>query len=93
MSKFFEMSNNIDENTRKKSIIKMARLKLYPVGFRIFRCSKGIKRPKVEKMTHFQAMQEVKGQIKTFEKTIKITNDNDEFVNIINYRHFNKIAK
>ena len=43
-------------------------------------------------MTHHQAMQEVKGQALTFEKTIKLT-DYEKFVNIINYRHYNKIAK
>ena len=35
---------------------------------------------------------EKKGQALTFEKTIKLTDD-DKFVNIINYRHYNKIAK
>ena len=43
-------------------------------------------------MTQYQAMQEVKGQALTFEKTIKLTDD-EKFINIINYRHYNKIAK
>lgn len=36
-----------------------ARLQLYPTGVRIYRCSRGIKRPQVEKMEHYQAMKEV----------------------------------
>ncbi len=52
----------------------------------------GIVQPVVEKMTHYQAMQEIKGQALTFEKTIKLTED-DKLINIINYRHYNKIPK
>ena len=91
-SKFFEMSSNIDENQKKKAIIKGARLQLYPTNFRIYSCSRGIKKPQTEKMTNYQAMQEVKGQALTFEKTIKLTED-EKIINIINYKHYNKIAK
>lgn len=40
------------KNVNDKSIIKGARLELYPAGFQIFRCSKGIKRPKESKMQY-----------------------------------------
>lgn len=43
-------------------------------------------------MEHYKAMQEVKGQALTFEKTIRLTED-DKIINIINYQHYNKIAK
>lgn len=39
-SKLLEISSNIDENEKKKSIIKGARLHLYPTHFRLYRCSR-----------------------------------------------------
>ena len=41
-------------------------------------------------MTYSEALKKVKGQTLTFEKTIKLTED-DKLINIINYRHYNKI--
>lgn len=43
------------KNVNEKAIIKGARLELYPAGFQIFRCSKGIKHPKETKMQYFEA--------------------------------------
>ena len=40
------------DKTKKKAIVKGARLELYPKGFHLFRCSKGIKRPKKEEITY-----------------------------------------
>ena len=42
-------------------------------------------------MTYSEALKKVKGQTLTFEKTIKLTED-DKLINIINYRHYNKIT-
>lgn len=86
------MNSNISKDERKKSIIKSGRLGLYPTNFKIYRTSKGIKKPITEKMLHYQAMEKVKGQALTFEKTIKLTED-EKFINIINYKHFNKKTK
>ncbi|MBO4869427.1 MAG: hypothetical protein J5585_06920 [Clostridia bacterium] len=46
-----------EENGEKKSkrFIKGARLHLYPPGFNIFRCSRGIKKPTVEEMSYHDA--------------------------------------
>ena len=71
ISKFFEMSSNIDEKQKKKAIVKGARLQLYPTGVRIYRCSRGIKRPLVEKMEHYQAMKEVQRSKAYFWKNYK----------------------
>lgn len=87
------MSSNISEDEKKKSIIK--RSVVYTSTLRILDyivAVDGIVFPKVEKMTHYQAMQEVKGQALTFEKTIKLSQD-DKIINIINYKHYNKIIK
>lgn len=90
--KIVEVKGEEDER-RKKAIIKGARLRLYPTGFRIYRLSKGIKKPEVFKMTEAEAMQEVKGAVLTYEKTIQLKDTQDKTINKIYYRRFNKRAK
>ena len=86
-----EITGN-EEKNGKKSIIKGARLNLYPVNMKIFRASRGIVRPKVEKMTEREAMEKVKGSKLTYDKTIQISLDDGRKINIINTRHFNQNA-
>lgn len=43
------------KNVNDRAIIKGARLELYPAGFQIFRCSKGIKHPKETKLPYYEA--------------------------------------
>jgi hypothetical protein len=74
---------------RKKAIVKGARLKLYPTGFRIYRYSKGIKKPVSYECTEAEAMEAVKGQALTFEKSIQLSEDGEVF-NVIHYRHYNR---
>lgn len=60
VSKFFEMSSNISEDEKKKSIIK--RSVVCTSTLRILGCTvavDGIVFPEVEKMEHSQAMKEV----------------------------------
>jgi len=76
-------------NKRKKAVVKGARLKLYPTGFRIYRCSRGIKKPVIYECTEAEAMESVKGQALTFEKTIQLSEDGEIF-NVIHYRHYNR---
>lgn len=71
-----------------KYYIKGGRLHLYPTGFNIYRCSRGVKRPVVEKMFEEQARKKVSAATLTFQKTINIK-DGDEFSNTINYRYYN----
>ncbi|MDR2571239.1 MAG: hypothetical protein LBD23_13265 [Oscillospiraceae bacterium] len=78
------------ESSHKKSIIKGARIKLYPTGFRIYRCSRGIKKPTVYETTEREAMRKVKGAALTYEKTVQLSYDDGRIINRINYRHFNK---
>lgn len=44
-----------------KRIAKGARLSMYPVGMQIYRCSRGVARPKVEKMTNREFEKLVEG--------------------------------
>lgn len=90
--KGFKIIENIGEDGKKRSkaVVKGARLKLYPKGFRLFRKSRGIQPPIVKECTNAEAMQEIGNAGLTYEKTIRITNDNGDVYNIINYRHYNK---
>lgn len=90
-----DLSEELSKSCKKvdKAIIKGARLKLYPKGFRIYRCSKGIKRPNIYKTTEEDAMQKVSNSVLTYEKTLRISNYDGKTINIINYRNFMKITK
>lgn len=73
----------------KKAYIKGARLSLYPPGFNIYRCSRGIKRPAIYQTTEKRAQEIIGAAPLVYEKTIRIT-DGLETKNIINYRQFNR---
>lgn len=77
-------------NRQSKAVIKGARLKLFPKGFRLFRKSRGIKPPVIKECTYAEAMQEIENPVLTYEKTVKITGNDGTVYNIINYRHYNK---
>lgn len=82
-----------DGKRQAKAIVKGARLKLYPKGFRLFRKSRGIVPPTVTDCTNAEAMQKVGNAALTYEKTIKLTDDDGKTCNVINYRHYNKKRK
>ena len=77
----------------KKSILKGARLHMYPPKFNLYRFSKGIKKPIVNYETEKKAQKKVSAGTLTFEKTIKLTDADSQFSNVINYRHYNLIRK
>jgi hypothetical protein len=78
-----------DGKKSKKHIIKGARLKMYPVGFRLFRKSRGIKEPVTYKCTEKEAMREINGAPLKYEKTIRLKTADGQIINTINYRHYN----
>jgi len=86
-----------DESKRmkrnKKSIVKGARIQLYPTGFRLYRLSRGIKKPTVYETTEKEAMRKVRNDVMTYEKTIELSCHDGRVINRINYRHFNKTKK
>ena len=75
----------------KKSILKGARLHMYPPKFNLYRFSKGIKKPIVNYETEKKAQKKVSAGTLTFEKTIKLTDSDSQFNNTINYRHYNLV--
>lgn len=48
--KYADVSDNEEEEPIKKAFVKGARLRLYPSGMNIYRCSRGVKMPTVTKM-------------------------------------------
>lgn len=81
-----------DEQGRKqkKAVIKGARLHLYPSGFNLYRSSRGVKRPEVQRMTEEEA-QEIIGEAPlTYEETIAVIDEAGETRNVINYRQYNR---
>lgn len=77
---------------KSKSVIKGARLNLYPPGFNLYRSSRGIKRPEVWQITEREAQAKISGIPLTYEKTICITDEWGNTRNIINYRTYTKGA-
>lgn len=77
---------------KSKAVIKGGRLKLYPPGFNLYRCSRGIKRPEVWQTTEQEAQEEVSEMPLTFEKTLCISDGSGTVKNIVNYRTFTKMA-
>lgn len=84
-----------DENgtKQKKAIVKGARLHLYPAGFNLYRCSRGVKRPEVFKTTEAKAQEIVGTAPLTYEKTLEIADDGGKIVNIVNYRTYTRQPK
>lgn len=81
------------QGKQKKKFIKGGRLYLYPKGFHLYRCSKGIKRPEVVYHSYKEVLQELGcGASLTFHKSIHIS-DGNNFDNTLTYMYFNTKRK
>lgn len=76
----------------KKAVIKGARLWLYPPGFNLYRCSRGVKRPVIYKTTEGRAQAFVGSATLTYEKTVAVTDDSGAIKNVVNYRSYTKAS-
>ena len=76
-------------NHQKKAIVKGARMHLYPSGFNLYRCSRGIKKPISYSITEGEAMAIIGDAPLTYEKTFGIINEEGEHTNFINFRQYN----
>lgn len=85
----------IEEDGKKvsKAFIKGLRMVLYPPKFNIYRCSRGIKKPVVSYDSEISAQKKISAATLTFERTIKLTDSDSDYINHINYRYYNKIRK
>jgi len=80
-----------EENGVKKTkqYIKGARLHMYPPKFNIYRCSRGIKKPIVTFQHEEMAQKKVSAGTLTFQKTIQLSDAENDFKKTINYRYYN----
>lgn len=86
----FQAKRLAESKSKKKAIVKGARLKLYPPGFNLYRYSRGVKRPEVRQTTEQEAQAEISDMALTYEKTISVTDESGAVRNIINYRTYTK---
>ena len=72
-----------------KFFVKGARLKYYPPNFRIFRASRGLKKPTREKMEYRKALKKVDSDEPTYESAIQIVDSNGIELNIVVRKYYN----
>lgn len=72
------------EEGKSKHVIKGARLKLLPAGLNIYRCSKGIKKPYIEKMSYGEALEKIAEAdfTKIHESAVKISDTERDFSSV-----------
>lgn len=80
-------------NKVKKTILKGARLSLYPANFNMIRCSRGIKKPVQMMISQEEAEKKVLGATKTFEQAVKLIDKDNGFESIIIKEQYNKLRK
>ena len=80
-----------EENGEQKSkrYIKGARMHMYPVGFNIFRYSKGCKKPVVSYTDYESAKEKACVGAQTFTKAVMLLDDDSDFADTIIYEYYN----
>lgn len=72
-----------------KKFVKGGRLSMYPVGFNIYRISRGIKKP-IKEYHAYNSIKEKEGlRQPTFSKAIQLTDSKSDFSNKIIYEYYN----
>lgn len=74
-----------------KTVVKGARLYLYPPQFNLYRCSKGIEKPVIFYDTEKNAQKKVGSAKPTYEKSIQLEDVEKDFKKVLNYRYYNSL--
>ena len=89
--------NIIEDNGKKigKKFVKGARLSLYPAGMNIYRCSRGIKKPKISDISGFSDDEIKKIKASSGKLTFKCSSvvtsvDSSDAINVINKEYYNR---
>lgn len=88
-----EVEINEDGRNISKAFIKGLRMALYPPKFNIYRCSRGIKKPIITYDSEINVQKKISAGTLTFERTIKLTDSDSDYINHINYRYYNLARK
>lgn len=78
-----------DENGNKKYIVKGGRLPFYPLGFRIYRCSRGVNRPVEYYLPQKKAEKLVSKSKLVYEKSMVFEDAEKDYFNVVNKRQYN----
>lgn len=81
----------VEVDNEKKYFVKGGRLKLYPAKFNMYRCSRGVKRPIEIMETQEWAEKKVSAATLTYEKTVLLSDQENNFESIINTKQYNII--
>lgn len=73
----------------EKSFVKGMRLSMYPKGMRIFRVSKGIKKPESELIRLDEAEKKVSSAKLTFSKVCEINDKEHDYTNLVYTEYYN----
>lgn len=76
-------------NGKEKKFVKGGRLHMYPPGFHIFRWSRGVRRPEVERMKYEKAKEKVGTAIPTYTETKTLTDEKSGFESILSREYYN----
>lgn len=87
-----EVTGDDGEKLTKK-YVKGARVHLYPAKMNFYRTSRGVKRPEVEWVSEKEAKEKVSSAKLTYEKAVRLTDDEKGFRSDILYEYYNKIRK
>lgn len=74
-----------------KYFIKGGRLQFYPPNFRIFRPSRGLKKPLKEKMENKEALEKVDSNEPTYESYLQVLDENGNELNVIVRKCYNSM--
>ena len=85
-----EEDRNGEKVLNKKQFIKGARLFMYPPKFNLYRCSRGIKKPKKIYLSYQTAKEKVGCAEPTFKKAYQISDSITQFDNLYIYEYYNK---
>ena len=77
-------------NGVSKKFIKGGRLHLYPRNMRIYRCSRGVKRPTVKVMKLSTAERLTQDMVMTYETAVRLSDPEAGFENNVHTRYYNK---
>lgn len=83
----------VDVGGVKKKFIKGGRLHMYPPGMNLYRHSKGIVFPEVEKMPYQDIKKIVGSATPNYSRTVTIYGDQGEVLNSVTYEQYNQRRK
>ena len=87
-----DISDMVNDSSNNKARIKGGRLKMYPSSMKLFRHSKGIRKPIKYKTTEEEIQKKLKNSVLKYEKTIQIRSESGSIFNRINYRHYTNLG-